>query len=66
MHNCFGCHGKNGNDGEAPDIKNLDMSYWSFKSRLRNAETAIMPAYNEKKISDQDVADILAWLQSLK
>lgn len=65
MHNCFACHGKNGNDGKAPDISNLKMNYWSFKSRLRKTETAIMPAYPEEKISNQDVADILAWLQSL-
>lgn len=63
MHNCSGCHGENGNDGKGPNIAELDMNYRQFKNRLRNAETQVMPAYSEDKISDQDVADILAFLQ---
>ncbi len=66
MHNCFACHGKKGNDGKAPQITGLDMSYRSFLKRLRQAETAIMPEYSKEQISDQDAADILAWLTSLK
>jgi mono/diheme cytochrome c family protein len=66
MHNCNSCHGDNGNDGNGPAIAALDMSYRAFVSRLRNAETAVMPVYSKEKISDQDAADILAYLQSLK
>jgi mono/diheme cytochrome c family protein len=65
MHNCFGCHGENGNDGKAPDISGLDMSFRQFLDRLRNTRTAIMPAYSKDKINDQDAADILAFLQGL-
>ncbi len=66
MHNCNGCHGNNGNDGNGPAIAGLDMSHRAFVSRLRNAETAVMPVYSEEKIDDQDAADILAFLQSLE
>lgn len=66
MHNCFGCHGENGNDGKGPNIAGLEMSYRDFVHRLRNAETAIMPAFAKETINDQDSADILAFLKSLE
>ncbi len=66
MHNCFACHGENGHDGRGPDIAALDMSYRSFVSRLRNTETQVMPEFNKGKINDQDAADILAFLKSMK
>lgn len=62
MHNCFACHGPNGNDGKAPDISNLKMNYFFFERKIRNAGSPIMPKYPEEKISDQDVADIYAFL----
>lgn len=65
MHTCHGCHGQNGNDGKGPDITDLDMNYSSFVKRLRNAKSPIMPVYPESKISDQDAADILAFIKSL-
>lgn len=66
MHNCYACHGENGNDGGGPDIANLDMSHRSFTYRLRHAETAVMPVFSKEKINDQDAADILAFLKSVK
>ncbi len=65
MHNCFACHGDNGNDGGGPNIAGLDMSYRSFVHRLRNAETQIMPVFPKETISDQDAADMLAYLKTL-
>lgn len=66
MHTCYACHGKHGDNGKGPKIAGIDMSYRSFVHRLRNAQTAIMPEYDENKISDQDAADILAYLKNLK
>lgn len=66
MHNCQGCHGEKGYDGGGPDIANIDMGYGSFVKRLRNSQTAVMPEYSEEKISDQDAADILAYLKSVE
>lgn len=65
MHTCYGCHGPSGDDGKGPDITGLDMNYSRFLKRLRNAESAIMPVYSEVKISDQDAADILAFINTL-
>lgn len=64
MHNCFACHGRNGNDGKAPEINQPKMSFRSFQSTIRNAGSPIMPQYPAEKISKQDVADIYAWLKT--
>ncbi len=66
MHNCFACHGKNANDGKGPNIAGIEMNYRQFLNRLRNAKTPIMPEYSRQRIPDQDVADILSWLQSIE
>lgn len=66
MHNCWSCHGPNGNDGRAPMIAGLDMRFGSFVRKLRKTDAPIMPAFPESKISEQDAADIYAYLQSLK
>ena len=64
MHNCFACHGPNGDDGKAPVINNLEMSYWKFERIIRNAGSPIMPKYPQEKISGQDVADLYAFLKA--
>lgn len=64
MHNCFACHGPNGNDGKAPVVSNLGMSHWRFKRIIRNAGSPIMPKYPKEKISAQDVADLYAFLKA--
>jgi mono/diheme cytochrome c family protein len=67
MHTCYACHGEDGNGRRGgPAVANIDMEYRSFVHRLRNPKTAIMPAYGEEKINDQDAADILAFLKSLE
>lgn len=66
MHNCNRCHGDNGNDGESPDITGLNMSYSSFVKRLRKSSGSVtMPEFPESKISKQDAADILAYINTL-
>lgn len=67
MHTCYACHGKDGNGRRGgPSIAGLNMGHRSFVQRLRNPQTAIMPKYSAEKINDQDAADILAFLKSLK
>lgn len=64
MHNCSACHGPSGNDGRAPDIKQLDMGFGAFVRKLRRTDTSIMPAFPETKLSENDAADIYAFLKS--
>ena len=66
MHNCSSCHGPTGSDGRAIGIADLDMSFSSFVSKLRNKESQIMPYFPESKVSEQDAADIYAFLKSNK
>jgi len=66
MNNCSACHGLHGNDGRAPDIANLDMSFSSFVKKLRTTDAPIMPPFPESKVSKQDAADIYAFLKSMK
>lgn len=64
MNNCSSCHGLHGNDGRAVNIASLDMGFGSFLRKLRSTSGTIMPTFPESKISDQDAADIYAYLQS--
>lgn len=66
MNNCSACHGPNGNDGRAVDIANLDMSFRRFVNKLRKTDAPVMPPFPESKVSEQDAADIYAYLKSIK
>ncbi|MDR3630324.1 MAG: cytochrome c [Desulfocapsaceae bacterium] len=66
MHNCSSCHGPHGNDGKAPHIAGLDMGYGKFVRKLRSSDSPIMPTFPESTISQQDAADIYAYLKSIK
>lgn len=64
MHHCFACHGARGDDGKAPNVKGLEMSFWRFERILRDAGSPIMPKYPKDKISKQEVADLHAFLKA--
>lgn len=66
MNNCGACHGEQGKGGRAPDVTNIDMGFGSFVKKLRKQDAPIMPPYPESKISEQDAADIYAYLKSVK
>jgi mono/diheme cytochrome c family protein len=66
---CFLCHGRVGQGGAmnypAPAIVKLEMPVESFVAFLRDAPND-MPAYTANVLSDEDAADIYAFLQSLQ
>lgn len=64
MHNCSACHGMNGDDGRAVNIAGIDMRFSSYVRILRRTDAPIMPHFPESKISDQDAADIYAYLKN--
>ena len=66
MNNCSSCHGPNGDDGRAVPIAGLDMSFGRFLRKLRTTDAPIMPPFPESKISEQDAADIYAYLKNQK
>jgi mono/diheme cytochrome c family protein len=65
---CFTCHGRVGQGGAmnypAPAIAKLEMPAESFVSFLRDAPND-MPAYSTDVLSNEEAADIHAFLQSL-
>jgi mono/diheme cytochrome c family protein len=64
MMHCDGCHGPEGIGGRAPAIGGTGMGYRRFVGRLRDPDSVIMPSFGRDRLSDQDVADILAWLKT--
>ena len=65
MHNCSSCHGLHGNDGRAVNIAGLNMGFGSFLRKLRRTDTTIMPSFPVTKVSEQDAADMYAYLRSM-
>jgi len=65
---CFTCHGRSGQgggyNGPAPALAKTEMPFDGFLGQLRNPAND-MPAYSTAVLTDQQVADIYAFLQSL-
>ena len=68
LDGCFTCHGRAGQggrlNGPAPVIAKTAMPFDGFKAQLRNPINE-MPAYAEPVMSDQQIADVYAFVQSL-
>lgn len=65
---CFTCHGRSGQggayNGPAPILAHTALPFDGFKGQLRNPAND-MPAYSDAVLSDQDVADIYAFVETL-
>jgi mono/diheme cytochrome c family protein len=65
---CFTCHGRAGQGGgynqPVPSLAKTEMPYEGFKFQLRSPAKD-MPAYAEVVMTDQQIADIFAFVQSL-
>lgn len=63
---CYECHGHEGQgaaQGAGPRIGPLQLSFEAF-TKYVHQPTGQMPPYTSKVISDQELADIYAYLQS--
>jgi mono/diheme cytochrome c family protein len=65
---CFTCHGRSGQggamNGPAPILAKTPMPFDGFMGQLRQP-VSDMPAYSEIVMSDKEIADIYAFLQTL-
>jgi mono/diheme cytochrome c family protein len=65
---CFTCHGRSGQggayNGPAPILAHTILPFDGFKGQLRNPAND-MPAYSDAVLSDKDIADIYAFVQTL-
>jgi mono/diheme cytochrome c family protein len=65
---CFTCHGRSGQGGAyntpAPILAHTAMPFDGFKGQVRNPIND-MPAFPTAILSDKDIADIYAFVESL-
>jgi mono/diheme cytochrome c family protein len=65
---CFTCHGRSGQggayNGPAPILAHTMLPFDGFKGQVRNPADD-MPAFSDAVLSDKDIADIYAFVQSL-
>ncbi len=65
---CFTCHGRSGQggayNGPAPILAHTMLPFDGFKGQIRNPADD-MPAFSDAVLSDQDIADIYAFVQTL-
>ena len=65
---CYYCHGHSGQggalNGPAPVLARTQMPWEGFQNQLRHPSNE-MPAYADGVMSDKEMADIYAFLQSL-
>jgi mono/diheme cytochrome c family protein len=65
---CFTCHGRSGQggafNGSAPSLARTETPFDGFKAQLREPAND-MPAYSTAVLSDQEIADMYAFVQSL-
>jgi len=65
---CFTCHGRAGQGGAytgpAPALARTGLPFDGFKAQIRDPSDN-MPAYSDAVLSDKDIADIYAFVESL-
>ena len=65
---CFTCHGRSGQgggyNGPVPILAKTALPFDGFKGQIRNPVNE-MPAFSDALLSDKDIADIYAFVQSL-
>lgn len=73
-YHCYACHGYTGETGTAPRLNPLPLDRAAFIAYLRNPATnyrdkpsvyGVMPPYAADEVTDQDLADVYAYLKSL-
>jgi mono/diheme cytochrome c family protein len=65
---CFTCHGRSGQggayNGPAPALARTGLPFDGFKGQIRDPSND-MPAFSDAVLSDKDIADIYAFVESL-
>ena len=61
---CLSCHGVNGEGGYGPDLAGRGLTFEQFQRAVRQP-WGVMPAYTARQVSDQDIADMVAYFKTL-
>jgi mono/diheme cytochrome c family protein len=64
MRNCYQCH-PGGNAGLGPSLNDKGLPGFAIRTQVRNGFGA-MPAFDDKRISDQDLENVVAYLKALR
>jgi mono/diheme cytochrome c family protein len=62
---CKRCHGPEGGGGQGPALVPFKWTYEKALDLIRHP-LCEMPAFSESDLSDEEVADIVAYLKSIK
>jgi mono/diheme cytochrome c family protein len=65
LNSCAHCHGVDASGDEGPDLHDLQMSDRHIVNVIKNGFKGEMPSF-AKKHSDAEIAEILAYVRSLK
>ena len=65
---CYTCHGTAGQGGDRGSGPRIAYDMWPWEGFLQQVRRPIeaMPRYDAKHVSDQDLADIYAYVASMK
>jgi mono/diheme cytochrome c family protein len=65
-YGCWECHGYTGQTGNGARLATTALNANGFVNYIRNPRTNQMPLYSAKVISDQDGADLFAYIKTFK
>jgi len=64
-NNCYTCHGYDGHGGAGAKVAPKPIPFPAFMAIVRHPPASTMPTFSEKVISDSDLRDIWAYLNSI-
>ena len=64
-YSCYACHGFSGQNGPGKRLVPMKMATVAFTAYVRSPGTNQMPSYSAKVLSDQQLADIWAYIRTL-
>ena len=64
-YSCYACHGFSGQNGPGARLVPMRMTTAAFTAYVRSPRTRQMPSFSAKVLSDQQLADIHAYVKTL-
>ncbi len=64
-YSCYACHGFSGQNGPGKRLVPMKMATVAFTAYVRSPGSNQMPSYSAKVLSDQQMADIWAYIKTL-
>jgi mono/diheme cytochrome c family protein len=64
-YSCYACHGFSGQNGPGARLVPMRMTPAAFTAYVRSPRTRQMPSFSAKVLSDEQLADIQAYVKTL-